>query len=64
MRLDGLTPQKLDVLAEYFGTSMAEVVRHLVAHATLEDFLQAWQTADTPSRAHPPQDGSTWRRMP
>jgi predicted DNA-binding protein len=64
LRLDAQTRQQLDDWSEHVGKPIAEIIRQLVAQATSEDFPQTWQAADTPSRAHLPQDGSTRRRMP
>jgi hypothetical protein len=45
LRLDETTAQKLQELVAQFGLSRAEIIRQLVAQATLEDFPQSWQLA-------------------
>jgi predicted transcriptional regulator len=53
LRLDDETSEKLDTLTRTFGCSAAEVLRHLVAQATPEDFPQSWRLA---AAAHRLQD--------
>jgi hypothetical protein len=43
LRLDGPTQQKLADLSSHFDTSMATVVRELVAQARIENFPPNWQ---------------------
>ena len=45
LRLDGTTSQKLQELVEQVGRSRAEIIRQLVAQATLEAFPPSWQLA-------------------
>jgi hypothetical protein len=42
LRLDDPTLEKLEELSSRFDTSAAEVIRHLIAQATPEDFPQSW----------------------
>jgi predicted HicB family RNase H-like nuclease len=54
LRLDDQTREKLAGLARHFGTSIAEVVRQLVAQAKAEEFPARWQSrARTLQRARP-----------
>jgi predicted transcriptional regulator len=53
LRLDDETSEKLDTLTRTFDRSAAEVIRHLIAQATPEDFPQSWRLA---AAAHRPQD--------
>ncbi len=53
MRLDDPTWEKLEELSTHFDKSAAEIIRQLVAQATLEDFPRAWQTAGGPRRDAP-----------
>ena len=53
LRLDDETSEKLDTLTRGFDRSAAEVIRHLIAQATPEDFPQSWWLA---AAAHRPQD--------
>jgi predicted transcriptional regulator len=53
LRLDDETSEKLNTLTRIFDCSAAEVVRHLIAQATPEDFPQSWRPA---AAAHRPQD--------
>ena len=45
LRLDERTAHKLQRLVEQCGRSRAEIIRQLVAQATLEDFPTSWQLA-------------------
>jgi hypothetical protein len=45
LRLDETTGQKLKELVAQFGMSRAEIIRQLVAQATLEAFPLSWQLA-------------------
>jgi predicted DNA-binding protein len=45
MRLDAVTSQKLETLTRTFGRSAAEVIHHLIAQATSEDFPESWHLA-------------------
>jgi predicted transcriptional regulator len=42
LRLDDQTRGKLKNLSTHFDTSAAEIIRHLIAQATLEDFPPSW----------------------
>jgi predicted transcriptional regulator len=53
LRLDDETSKKLDTLTRGFDRPAAEVIRHLIAQATPEDFPQSWRLA---AAAHRPQD--------
>ena len=53
LRLDNETANKLGILIRTFDRSAAEVIRHLIAQATLEDLPQSWRLAVA---AHRPQD--------
>jgi len=65
MRLDRLTRQKLDEWSEHVGTSIAEIIRHLVNQATPEDFPETWPRASGGARrAYPRHHASTRRRHP
>ena len=43
LRLDDPTREKLEKLSTHFDTSVAEVIRQLVAQAKPEDFPPSWQ---------------------
>ena len=45
LRFDETTAQKLQALVTQFGLSRAEIIRQLVAQATLEAFPPSWQLA-------------------
>jgi hypothetical protein len=45
LRLDDGTSNKLGILTRTFDRSVAEVIRHLIAQATPEDFPPSWQLA-------------------
>jgi predicted transcriptional regulator len=53
LRLDDETANTLGLLTRTFDRSAAEVIRHLIAQATLEDFPESWRLA---AAAHRPQD--------
>jgi predicted transcriptional regulator len=53
LRLDDETSEKLDTLTQTFDCSAAEVLRHLIAQATPQDFPQSWRLA---AAAHRPPD--------
>jgi predicted transcriptional regulator len=53
LRLDDETSNTLGLLTRTFARSAAEVIRHLIAQATPEDFPQSWRLA---AAAHRPQD--------
>lgn len=53
MRLDDRTWEKLEALSDHCDVSVAEVIRHLVAQAKIEDFPQNWQVRDGRQRAAP-----------
>jgi predicted transcriptional regulator len=53
LRLDDETSKKLGILTRTFDRSAAEVLRHLIAQATSEDFPQRWRLVVA---AHRPQD--------
>ena len=55
LRLDETTTQKLQEFVDQFDRSRAEIIRQLVAQATLEDFPQSWQPT---AAAHRPQDAA------
>jgi predicted transcriptional regulator len=59
LRLDDETSEKLNTLTRIFDCSAAEVVRHLIAQATPEDFPQSWRLA---AAAHRPQDARPTHR--
>jgi hypothetical protein len=62
LRLDDDTSETLEDLSEHFKKPAAEIIRHLVTHATLEDFPPDWQTTNaTPGTAPRPWE-STQRR--
>jgi predicted DNA-binding protein len=42
LRLDDPTQEKLEDLSTHFETSAAEIIRHLIAQATPEDFPRSW----------------------
>jgi hypothetical protein len=43
IRVDEAAGRKLDTMMEVFGRSAAEIMRHLIAGATLADFPQSWR---------------------
>jgi hypothetical protein len=43
LRLDEPTRETLERLSKHFKKSSAEIMRQLVAHATLEAFRTSWQ---------------------
>ena len=43
LRLDDLTQAKIEDLSTHFDKSAAEIIRHLLAQATPEDFPKSWQ---------------------
>jgi hypothetical protein len=53
LRLNDETSEKLDTLTRGFNRPAVEVIRHLIAQATPEDFPQSWRLA---AAAHRPQD--------
>jgi Ribbon-helix-helix protein, copG family len=55
LRLDEITAQKLQELVEQVGRSRAEIIRQLVAQATLEAFPPSWQLAAAERQRHPSQ---------
>jgi predicted transcriptional regulator len=59
LRLDDETSEKLDALTRGFDRAAAEVIRHLIAQATPEDFPQSWRLAAV---AHRPQDARPGNR--
>ena len=44
LRLDDPTREKLEELSTHFEMSAAEIIRHLIAQATPEDFPRSWRT--------------------
>ena len=42
LRLDDPTQEKLEELSTHFEMSAAEIIRHLIAQATPEDFPRSW----------------------
>jgi hypothetical protein len=56
--LDETTTRKLQEFVEHFGVSKAEVIRQLVAQATLETFPQSWPFALAERRHARPQERS------
>jgi len=42
LRLDDPTREKLEELSTHFEMSAAEIIRHLIAQATPEDFPRSW----------------------
>ncbi len=56
LRLDAPSQTKLQHLITQFGVSKAEMIRQLIAQATLEDFPKSWQmraAARSPQRIRP-----------
>ena len=53
LRLDDPSQAKLEQFSKEFGTSKAEIIRHLIAHATPEDFPQSWQMRAAERHAPP-----------
>jgi hypothetical protein len=45
IRVDETTGRKLDALMQLFAQSAADIIRHLLTQATLEDFPQSWRVA-------------------
>jgi hypothetical protein len=65
MRLDPQTWEKLEDLSTHVDQSIAEIIRQLVAHATIEDFPQTWPRASGGARrAYLRHNASTRRRHP
>jgi hypothetical protein len=52
LRLDPHTREKLEGLSTHFDTSIAEVIRQLIAQAEHEDFPPSWQMGVAERRAH------------
>jgi hypothetical protein len=42
LRLDEPSRAKLEQFINQFGASKAQIIRHLIAQATLEDFPKSW----------------------
>jgi hypothetical protein len=60
MQLDDETWDKGEALSKHFQTSVAKVIRQVVAQATLENFPQRWQMASgqrQPPEVRPPEPG-------
>jgi predicted transcriptional regulator len=55
LRLDETTTQKLQELVEQVGRSREEIIRQLMAQATLEAFPPSWQLAAAERQRHPSQ---------
>jgi Ribbon-helix-helix protein, copG family len=53
LRLDETTTQKLQQLVTQFGMSRAEIIRQLVAQATIEAFPPSWQVAAAERQRRP-----------
>jgi len=53
LRLDATTTQKLQQLVTQFGMSRAEIIRPLVAQATIEAFPPSWQVAAAERQRRP-----------
>jgi hypothetical protein len=65
MRLDNPTWEKLEEFSKRFDKSAAEIIRQLVAQATIEDFPETWPRASGGARrAYPRHNASTRRRHP
>jgi predicted transcriptional regulator len=65
LRLDPHTREKLEGLSTHFDTSIAEVIRQLIAQAEHEDFPPSWQMGAAERRAHQTrQDGTPIDREP
>lgn len=64
LRLDDATRAKLDRFAQHFNTSVAEVIRQVVAQTEIEDFPETWQMPAGAGRTHPRPEASTRRRQP
>jgi predicted DNA-binding protein len=54
LRLDDLTRERLKDLSTHFDTSAAEIIRHLIAHATPDAFPQSWHVRATEHRSRQP----------
>ena len=61
LRLDEASWRKLDELAQVFDTSMAEVIRQLVARATPKQFPKSWQMAAEERRQQQAREADTRR---
>jgi predicted DNA-binding protein len=57
LRLDRGARVKLQQLTERLGKSKAEVIRHLIAQARLEDFPRSWPRAVEERRHHKARTG-------
>ena len=55
--LDAVTSQKLEVLMQAFDRPAAEVIRQLIAQATLEDFPESWHPAADEQRHRETRSG-------
>jgi hypothetical protein len=55
LRLDDLTREKLKDLSTHFDTSAAEIIRHLIAHATPDAFPKSWHVRAAEHRAQQPR---------
>ena len=55
LRLDDLTREKLEALSTHFNTSAAEIIRHLIAHATPDAFPKSWHMKAAERRAQQPR---------
>lgn len=64
LRLDHPTQEKLEAFSKRFNKSAAEIIRQLIAHATIEEFPRAWRITGSPPRTHPWREASTRRRDP
>jgi predicted transcriptional regulator len=53
LRLDETTTRKLQHLADHFERPWAEIIRQLIAQATLGTFPQSWQVAVAERQARP-----------
>jgi hypothetical protein len=58
LRLDETTTRKLQHLADHFERPWAEIIRQLIAQATLGAFPQSWQVAVAERRQVRPQGRS------
>ena len=53
LRVDQLTREKLEGLSAHFDKPAAEIIRHLIAQATPEDFPRSWQMSAAERHAPP-----------
>jgi hypothetical protein len=54
LRLDDLTRERLKDLSTHFDTSAAEIIRHLIAHATPDAFPKSWHVRAAEHRSRQP----------